>query len=328
MASNHLSPLFKRNNAVQLNPTQNGKTADITITDHGSDFYYAICAVMGTVAIGVIAAGHMKPQKHRVFFYITAAINFTAMLAYYAMGSNQGWAPIDVEFRRSSPKVHGVNRAVFYARYIDWFVTTPLLLSDLMLTAGLPWPTIVWTIFLDWVMIITGLIGALTPSRWKWGWWTFGTVAMFYIFYNLAGVGRKRAKLLGADVYKTYMLCGVVTLFVWLLYPIAWAISEGANIIAPDSEAVFYGVLDFCAKPVFSVLLIIGHWNIDPARLGLVINYGDEIAPNVDRKITTEGSTTATGHNGMTPAHNGTTPVNNGVTPVHNGTTLDNGTYA
>jgi bacteriorhodopsin len=54
---------------------------------------------------------------------------------------------------------------VRYAR----FITTPLLLLDLMLTAGLPWPTIVWTIFIDWIMIVTGLIGALTPSRWKWG---------------------------------------------------------------------------------------------------------------------------------------------------------------
>ncbi|KAJ9602058.1 hypothetical protein H2200_013418 [Cladophialophora chaetospira] len=222
------------------------------------------------------------------------------MLAYYAMGSHQGWAPINVEYHRSSPKVAGNNREIYYARYIDWFITTPLLLLDLLLTAGLPWPTIVWTIFLDWIMIITGLIGALTPSAWKWGWWTFGTVAMFYVFYNLAGVGRKRAKLLGSDIYRTYMICGVLTLFVWLCYPIAWGVSEGANLITPDSEAVFYGVLDFLAKPVFSVALIVGHWNIDPARLGLTINYGDEELP----------------HRGEKGAHNGATPAaaaDNGV---------------
>ena len=49
------------------------------------------------------------------------------------------------------------------------FVTTPLLLMDLLLTAGLPWPTILYTIFLDEVMIVTGLIGALVKSRYKWG---------------------------------------------------------------------------------------------------------------------------------------------------------------
>jgi bacteriorhodopsin len=40
---------------------------------------------------------------------------------------------------------------------------------DLLLTAGLPWPTILYTIFLDEVMIVTGLIGALVKSRYKWG---------------------------------------------------------------------------------------------------------------------------------------------------------------
>lgn len=40
---------------------------------------------------------------------------------------------------------------------------------DLMLTAGLPWPTILWTIFLDLGMVITGLVGALVKSSYKWG---------------------------------------------------------------------------------------------------------------------------------------------------------------
>jgi bacteriorhodopsin len=38
-----------------------------------------------------------------------------------------------------------------------------------MLTAGLPWPTITYTIFLDEVMIITGLVGALVKTRYKFG---------------------------------------------------------------------------------------------------------------------------------------------------------------
>lgn len=38
---------------------------------------------------------------------------------------------------------------------------------DLLLTAGLPWPTILYTILIDEVMIITGLIGALVQSSYK-----------------------------------------------------------------------------------------------------------------------------------------------------------------
>jgi bacteriorhodopsin len=57
---------------------------------------------------------------------------------------------------------------------------------------------------------------------------------------------------------------------------VSWGVSEGGNVIAPDSEAVFYGILDLLAKPVFGALLIWGHHGIDPARLGLRIRDYDE----------------------------------------------------
>lgn len=265
------------NTAILANPnTQNGKTVQIAITYQGSDFYYAICAVMGFVALAIVAASATKPRTDRIFFYITAGVNMTACIAYFTMGSNLGWTPIDVEFLRTSPKVAGVNREIFYVRYIDWFITTPLLIMDILLTGGVPWPTIVWTIFLDWVMIICGLVGALVKSRYKWAYWTFGTVAMFYIFFNIGFDGRKHAKAMGKAPYRCYLICGVWTLFLWTLYPIAWGLCEGGNVISSDAEAIFYGVLDFCAKPIFSIMLIVGHWNIDPGSLGLKIRDVNE----------------------------------------------------
>ena len=47
------------------------------------------------------------------------------------------------------------------------FITTPLLLMDLLLTSGLPWPTILYTILIDLVMVVTGLIGALVHTSYK-----------------------------------------------------------------------------------------------------------------------------------------------------------------
>lgn len=90
------------------------------------------------------------------------------------------------------------------------------------------------------------------------------------MLYVLVFEARRNAFRLGADVHRVYTSCGAVFAFVWLLYPIAWGVSEGGNVISPDSEGVFYGILDIIAKVVFSALLIFGHRNIDPARLGLV----------------------------------------------------------
>ena len=49
--------------------------------------------------------------------------------------------------------------------------------------------------------------------------------------------------------------------------------------IHPDSEAVFYGVLDVLAKPVWGAVLIWGHRNISPVTLGLRIRDVGEVTP-------------------------------------------------
>jgi bacteriorhodopsin len=110
----------KRNSATATNPfVVNDRTVAIHQTVRGSGFYYGICAVMGATAIGILATSKLKPRTDRIFFYLSAALTFTACIAYFSMGSNLGWTPIDVEWLRSDPEVAGRNRQVFYARYID-----------------------------------------------------------------------------------------------------------------------------------------------------------------------------------------------------------------
>ena len=98
-----------------------------------------------------------------------------------------------------------------------------------------------------------------------------GCVALLYIVYMLAYEARLHARHLGGDVGKVFRNCATLTLFLWFLYPIAWGLCEGGNVISVDAEAAFYGTLDVLAKPVFGALLIWGHRNINPGRLGLRI---------------------------------------------------------
>lgn len=93
--------------------------------------------------------------------------------------------------------------------------------------------------------------------------------AFFYVVYSLVFDGYRHARVLGGRVKNTYFFCGVVTIGVWFLYPVAWGLSEGGNVIHPDSEAIFYGILDLIAKPVFTAMLLYGHHGIDPRVLGI-----------------------------------------------------------
>ncbi|CRK11845.1 hypothetical protein BN1723_017257, partial [Verticillium longisporum] len=212
---------------------------------------------------------NMEPESHSGPLSVFKTVWKNRFLFWAVMG---GFTPIQVEFERSDHSVSAAGtREIFYVRYIDWFITTPLLLLDLCLTAGLPWPTILVVILADWIMIVCGLVGSLVSSSYKWGYWVFGMFAFFYVVYALVFDGRHHANALGGSISTTYTRCGVLTIFLWFLYPIAWGLSEGGNVIHPDSEAIFYGILDVIAKPVFGFLLLLGHRNIDPAALGLHI---------------------------------------------------------
>lgn len=247
--------------------------ADLAITVRGSDWYFAVCAVMGASTLIFMGLAMTKPQTHRLFHYITAGITAVACVAYWSMGSDLGQVPIQAEFVRAGSRAVAAagTREIFYVRYIDWFVTTPLLLTDLLLTAAVPWPTILITILADEIMIVTGLVGALTQTSYKWGYWVFGMFAFFFVVYELLFDARRHANAIGGTVQTTFRNCGVLTIFLWFLYPIAWGLSEGGNVIHPDSEAIFYGILDIFAKPGFGILLLLGHNKINPAELGLAM---------------------------------------------------------
>jgi bacteriorhodopsin len=120
--------LKRSNDALHANPNvfHYPSTTDINITTHGSDWYWAVTGVMIVATISFIGLSFTVPRRNRIFHYITAAITLVASIAYFTMASNLGYVGIIAEFQRSNPKVAGVYREIFYVRYIDWFVTTPV----------------------------------------------------------------------------------------------------------------------------------------------------------------------------------------------------------
>lgn len=129
--NSRLVELERRNNALNLNNPGNrvnGATAQIAITTRGSDWYFAVCAVMTVAGIAFMGLALRKPRHHRVFHYLTSAVVFTAAIAYFTMGSNLGFTPIQVEFPRSDPKVAGqVRDASPYGHTLKFSVFNRLL---------------------------------------------------------------------------------------------------------------------------------------------------------------------------------------------------------
>ncbi|KAJ9115428.1 hypothetical protein QFC22_005185 [Naganishia vaughanmartiniae] len=77
--------------------------------------------------------------------------------------------------------------------------------------------------------------------------------ALIYIWVILLGPALKSSAALGPDFRNAYLRSAAYLSFIWALYPIAWGLADGANVISPDAEMIFYGILDLLAKPVFTL---------------------------------------------------------------------------
>lgn len=240
------------NDALRVNPTN----SDITINTKGSNWLWAVFAVMLLTDLLFMAWMFTLPKGRRTFHHLAIFILTTASISYFSMASNLGGTPVLVEFNGNR---ENLTRAIWYVRYIDWVVTTPFLLLELVLATGLPLSDIIALIFFDEVMIITGLVGSLVVSTYKWGYYTFGCAALIYIWVILLGPALKSSATLGPEFRKSYVTSAAYLSFIWALYPIAWGLADGANVISPDAEMIFYGILDLLAKPVFTLWHV---WNI------------------------------------------------------------------
>lgn len=68
-------------------------------------------------------------------------------------------------------------------RYIQYFINFPLLLLLLLLLTGLSLSDVLITTFFGWVVVVSGLVGALVHSSYKWGYYAFGVTALICIWF-------------------------------------------------------------------------------------------------------------------------------------------------
>lgn len=181
---------------------------------------------------------------------------------------------------------HEIQRQVYWARYVDWALTTPLLLLDLSLLAGLNGAHITMAIVADVIMILTGLFAAFgTEGTGKWGWYTIACIAYLVVVWHLAVNGRAQAQAKSQKVGTFFVAIAGFTVIVWTAYPMyvsrmhdsliiltahsVWGIADGSRKISVDSEIIAYAVLDLLAKPVFGVWLLVTHAKMPETNIDL-----------------------------------------------------------
>jgi bacteriorhodopsin len=132
------------------------------------------------------------------------------------------------------------------------------------------------------------------------GYYTFWLFAWLLIGYSLLWTPRRYASALGSDIKRVHTTTAGWLWFLWMLYPICWGVSEGGNVIAPNSEFIFYGILDCLLIPCTSAFFLLLHRDVDPARLGLRMrSYDDPIGTHAAVRAEEKAGAT----NGHTNGH-------------------------
>ncbi len=150
------------------------------------------------------------------------------------------------------------GRVFYYARYIDWSITTPLLLLSLVsgavqghkhkrgaLIAGL--------IVSDVYMIVTGLVAGWTDDpTLKWWFYLLSCLSFVAIYGLLWGPFKKLSQ--SSPEGEHYQKKAAVLSIVWFAYPIVFLIGqEGLRLWSPVIDAVLFTCLDLIAKVAYGL---------------------------------------------------------------------------
>lgn len=225
---------------------------------------------LGAAAIYLVGA-KMRDRHHQITSFFVCAV---AACMYLLMAFGQGDAVVtgsSVAFTPAGIDVSTEAQLVYWARYLDWVITTPLLLLGL-LTLGLKALSnagehgrarvglVGGIIGADVLMILTGLFGALSlNTTHKYVWFVISCGFFLAVLFFIWGPVRAAAAEQGSGVASLYGRLAAILTVLWFIYPILWILgTEGTGTISLDTEVIVFTVIDLAAKVGFGILLVTG----------------------------------------------------------------------
>lgn len=182
------------------------------------------------------------------FFIMTISITVIAATAYLAMAMGMGRMTFNGE-------------EVVVARYIDWLLTTPLIIALLGVLAEANRSLIATLVGVDIYMIVAGLLGAIAEGLFaSLIWWALGSVAFLVLLYLLLGALSEAMNEMPDDVGELFTTLRNLTIVLWGVYPVIWLLGgHGFDVLPVVAEEGGIVALDVLTKVVFGYILLSSH---------------------------------------------------------------------
>ena len=223
-------------------------------------WYSMLVAMFSLAASAVFSLGtrtHVAPE-HNTSRVLTACIGLVAAVSYYFIQDYYRQFLGSIEGAPSYEESKEAFLAIGQLRYMDWTVTTPLLIIKMMMMAKIKgrrgYRLLAIALIGDVWMIATGFIGdqqlaadntILVGPRLLWGGIsTLGYLAVVYALYRVWKEFAPQALPIEQRAFR-YMAVTVVTF--WGVYPIGYILIAVTG-IDPDLLQVAFSVADIINK--------------------------------------------------------------------------------
>ncbi len=143
------------------------------------------------------------------------------------------------------------------ARYVDWLLTTPLLILYLALLARPSRRVIVALIAVDVVVIAGGTVAVVTTGFVSWAAFGVATLAYVGLVYGLLTVLPRSAASQPDRVRAVFGTLRNITVVLWTLYPVVWLLAPtGLGLLTASTEMLVFVYLDFVSKVGFAIVAV------------------------------------------------------------------------
>lgn len=140
------------------------------------------------------------------------------------------------------------SNTIVTPRYVDWLITTPVLVGYVGYVAGAPRRMIAGVMAADAAMIVTGGVATVLAPPGKWIFFGISSVFHLTLFGMLYGVFPRYAKRYSKRRGLFKLLQNHVGLL-WLAYPLVWLVGNpGLGYVSAAGVSLIIAYLDVVAK--------------------------------------------------------------------------------
>ena len=217
-----------------------------------------VLAAMGAATVFLFLNRSQVAPKYKAAITISGLVTMIALYHYYRIFNSWDGA-YSVLNGVVTATGHPFNDAY---RYVDWLLTVPLLVTELILVMRLPGnegpKKATRLAFLAAIMVILGYPGEIsTVASTRWLWWCLSMIPFLIIQFELfvglkASIAAQPANVRGLVSSARY-----ITVVTWLFYPIVFTLpmlglAGGSAIVGVQ---VGYSIADVLAKAAFGIFI-------------------------------------------------------------------------